>query len=71
MFSSSTGGAITGDGSLSGGLKVGGPGVDGRRVGAAGDARSSVRTCDVVKCISFVRFVLGSDLELIMGMRAP
>ena len=53
VFSSSTGGAITGVGSLSGGLKVGGSGVDGRRVGAAGEALSSVRICDVVASVSF------------------
>ena len=71
VFSSLTGGAITGVGSLSGGWKVGGSGVDGRRVGAAGGALSSVKMWDVVVGVSFVLFVPGSDLELIIGMRAP
>jgi len=69
--SSSTGGAVTGVGSLSRGLKVGGTGVEGSRVHETGGTLSSVTIRDVTSGVSFVRFTFDSGLELMMGMRAP
>ena len=70
--SSSTGGAITGVGSLSGGLKVGGgTGVEGSRVDETGGALSSMMIRDDASGDPFGCFTLDSGLGLMIGMRAP
>jgi len=71
-YSSSTGGAITGLGSRSGGLKVGGgTGGEGIRVDEPGGTLSSMMMRDVASGVPFVCITFDSGLELMVGMRAP
>ena len=70
--SPSTGGAITGVGSLSGGLKVGGgTGGEGSRLDGTGSIVSYMMLCDVASGDPFECFTFDSVLELMIGMRAP
>lgn len=70
--SSSTGGGVTGVGSLSGGLKVGaGTGGEGSRVDETGGTLSSMMIREVASGVPFVCFTVDSGLELMLGMRAP